>query len=122
MLIYQDNHGTIALANNPVHHARAKHIDIRAHFIRDLVERGTVTLTYISTDFMVADALTKGLPRPKFQQHSSTLLGDNAASTTSSSGGVGSSGLPRWKPLASAESSTLETSTLKMNLHCLQGL
>ena len=83
--IYQDNQGTIALANNPVHHARAKHIDVRAHRVRELISHGDIQLIYVPTDYMVADALTKSLPRPK---HSITLRGDHGATTPSSSGGV----------------------------------
>jgi hypothetical protein len=54
------------LAKNPVHHARTKHIDIQYHFVREKVESGDVQLMYMSTEDMIADALTKPLPRPKF--------------------------------------------------------
>jgi len=37
-MIYADNQGCIALANNPVSHSRAKHIDIRHHFIRECIK------------------------------------------------------------------------------------
>ena len=49
-LIYCDNQSCIQLFENPVFHDRSKHIEIRYHFIRDYVQRGTVTLQYISTD------------------------------------------------------------------------
>jgi hypothetical protein len=32
--IYEDNQGTIDLTNNPVHHKRTKHIDVKYHYIR----------------------------------------------------------------------------------------
>ena len=35
VIIYEDNQGAIALVNNPVHHQRTKHIDIRFHFMRE---------------------------------------------------------------------------------------
>jgi len=38
-MIHADNQGCIALANNPVSHSRAKHIDIHHHFIRECIER-----------------------------------------------------------------------------------
>jgi hypothetical protein len=59
--IYTDNQSAIALAHNPEHHARTKHIDIQYHFIRNCVEDGTTRLEYCPTEDMVADGLTKAL-------------------------------------------------------------
>jgi hypothetical protein len=67
--IFEDNQSAIALAKNPVHHARTKHIDIRHHYIREKLESGDIRLEYIHTSDMVADALTKPLPRPAFEKH-----------------------------------------------------
>lgn len=61
-----DNQGSIALAHNPVFHARTKHIDIQHHCIRDEVAEGRIELTYVLTDKMVADGLTKPLTHVKF--------------------------------------------------------
>jgi hypothetical protein len=61
-----DNQGAIALAKNPVHHARTKHIDIRHHFIRDTIESGQINLEYCRTEDMTADIFTKGLAKPQF--------------------------------------------------------
>jgi len=66
--IYEDNQSCISLAKNPVHHARTKHIDIQHHFIREKVESKEIDVVYMPTDDMVADALTKPLPRPKFSK------------------------------------------------------
>jgi len=65
-IIHADNQGCIALAHNPVNHSRAKHIDIKHHFIRERVERGEVELKYISTKDMLADIFTKQVPREAF--------------------------------------------------------
>jgi hypothetical protein len=46
---------------------RSKHIEIRYHFIRNMVQRGSLKLQYISTDEQVADVLTKPLSRVKFE-------------------------------------------------------
>jgi len=67
-LIHGDNTGALSLAENPEHHNRAKHIDIRQHYIRQEVENGSITLAYIPTDKMVADGLTKPLPGSKHQE------------------------------------------------------
>ena len=63
MMIYCDNQSGIQLSKNPVFHDRSKHFEIKYHFIRDYVQRGAVTLQYISTDEQVADILTKYLGR-----------------------------------------------------------
>jgi hypothetical protein len=60
-IIYCDNQGAIALAYNPEHHARTKHIDIQYHFVRNCVEDGSTRLEYCPTEDMVADGLTKAL-------------------------------------------------------------
>ena len=65
--IYDDNQGAIALAHNPEHHARTKHIDIQYHFVRECVENEKVSLEYCPTADMVADALTKPLARDRHQ-------------------------------------------------------
>ena len=70
--IYEDNQGCIALAKNPVFHARTKHIDIKYHFLREKVEEGVIELEYMPTDKMVADGLTKSLGRIK---HASFIKG-----------------------------------------------
>nr|CCA22046.1 polyprotein putative [Albugo laibachii Nc14] len=59
--ISQDNQGTIALAKTPVYHSRTKHIDIKFHFIREMVEARELEIEYKPTEEMVADALTKAL-------------------------------------------------------------
>ncbi|GJV47975.1 retrovirus-related pol polyprotein from transposon RE1 [Tanacetum coccineum] len=59
-----DNASSIALASNPVHHARSKHIEIDCHFIRDKVKAGQILPQYIFTKNQLTDILTKGLSRP----------------------------------------------------------
>jgi hypothetical protein len=63
--VYCDNISTICLAKNPEFHSRTKHIDVRHHFIREVVKEKLVKLEYKSTDEMVADVLTKGLSNNK---------------------------------------------------------
>jgi hypothetical protein len=65
VLILGDNTGALALAENPELHQRCKHIDIKQHFIRQEVEKGTITLGYKPTDQMIADGLTKPLSTVK---------------------------------------------------------
>ena len=64
--LFGDNQGAIALAKNPVHHQRSKHIDIRYHFIRFDVEEGIVILEYVPSSENYADLFTKPLSGIKF--------------------------------------------------------
>ncbi|KAG5319415.1 COPIA protein, partial [Pseudoatta argentina] len=66
--LYSDNIGAIKLAENPVFHNRLKHIDVRHHFVRGIVDNGEIELSYKSTEDMAADILTKGLPGPKHRK------------------------------------------------------
>ena len=63
--ICSDNQGTLALAHDDVSNERAKHIDIKYHFIRDHVQSGNVDLVYVKSELMVADIMTKPLGRQK---------------------------------------------------------
>ncbi len=62
-----DNQGCIALAKNPTHHSRTKHIDIQHHFIREKLETGEICLNYCPTEDMMADVLTKALAKDRHQ-------------------------------------------------------
>lgn len=64
--IKADNQSAIKLLKNPVFSMRSKHIDVIYHFARERVIRKEVMFTYVRTDHMVADALTKPVPPAKF--------------------------------------------------------
>ncbi|GJZ89748.1 retrovirus-related pol polyprotein from transposon TNT 1-94 [Tanacetum coccineum] len=64
--LYCDNKSAIALCYNNVQHSRAKHIDIRYHFIKEQVENGIVELYFVRTEYQLADIFTKPLPRERF--------------------------------------------------------
>jgi len=61
-----DNQGAIFNATNAVTEKRTKHMDIRFHYIREVVEQGKVRLYFVKTDDNPADMLTKNLARDKF--------------------------------------------------------
>jgi hypothetical protein len=65
--LFVDNQSAIALTKNSEFHNRTKHIAVRFHFIREKVEDGEVVLEYVPTGDQVADVLTKGLARVKFE-------------------------------------------------------
>jgi hypothetical protein len=64
--IFCDNKSTISIARNPAFHGRTKHIELRHHFIRELIAEGKITLKYCSTQEQLADILTKALSKEKF--------------------------------------------------------
>ena len=66
MLIYEDNQSAIAMTKSPQFQGRSKHISINYHFIQDVVMNGTVEVKYCPTQEMIADMLTKGLPKNLF--------------------------------------------------------
>ena len=66
--IYTDNKGALALAENPVFHERTKHIAVKYHYIRQLIEEGTIDLVYINTKDQKSDGLTKPLDKTKFKE------------------------------------------------------
>lgn len=72
-VIYADNQSSIALAMNPVHHARTRHLDVKQHFIRQAVSSKQVKLQYVQTESNVADLFTKPLPRDRHLQHCESL-------------------------------------------------
>ena len=54
--------------------SRTKHVDIKYHLIRNLHEEGIIELKYVPTNQMVADIMTKPLPKADFLKHRSKLL------------------------------------------------
>ncbi|GKA85402.1 retrovirus-related pol polyprotein from transposon TNT 1-94 [Tanacetum coccineum] len=67
ILMYCDSKSAIAISSNPVQHSCIKHIDIRYHFIKEHVEKGTVELYFVETEYQLADLLIKALPKERFK-------------------------------------------------------
>nr|GEX01545.1 retrovirus-related Pol polyprotein from transposon TNT 1-94 [Tanacetum cinerariifolium] len=66
ILIYCDSKLAIAISYNPVQHSRTKHIAVYYHFIKEHVEKGTIELYFVKTDYQLADLFTKSLPADRF--------------------------------------------------------
>ena len=61
--IYEDNQSSIAKTNDGKFQSRTKHIDIKFHFVRDIVARNLLDIVYCESEHVKADVLTKSLPQ-----------------------------------------------------------
>ena len=73
--VFEDNKGAIDLAKNPLSSSNSKHIDVRYHFLRELVGKGDLCVKYLRTEDQHADILTKAIARESFEKHRDFLLG-----------------------------------------------
>ena len=60
-VIYEDNQQTIVWAQDPKHHGRNKHLDVKLHYIREQVAQKTLAVEYVATQNQLADVMTKPL-------------------------------------------------------------
>ena len=67
--VFFDNQSARQFAMNPVHHQRSKHIDIKYHWIREIVALKAIELIHVPTTEQRADFLTKTLPGHVFWLH-----------------------------------------------------
>ena len=66
VIIYCDNTSLINISKNPVMHTKTKHIAIKYHFLRELVQNKKVRLEYVNTKEQLANIFTKTLPNDVF--------------------------------------------------------
>ena len=69
-----DNQPAISIAAGTTSRSRSRHIDFKAHLCRDFVNRGIITLQYVSTDDQLADIFTKQLSPQPFLRHRARLV------------------------------------------------
>jgi hypothetical protein len=73
VVIYCDNISSTLLANNPVYHARTKHIEVHYHFNREKVLAKEIDLIHVSTEDQVVDIFTKALGTDKLRKFQKML-------------------------------------------------
>ena len=71
--IFCDNLSSIRLAENPIFHARTKHIEVHYHYIREKVLKGEIEMVPTKTDEQTVDILTKSLNKVKFEKFREAL-------------------------------------------------
>lgn len=68
MQLKGDNQAALTLVKDAHIHERSKHIDVAYHHIRDLHQKNQIRVEFVPTQDMVADGLTKPLPKPNFKR------------------------------------------------------
>lgn len=72
--LFSDSRGAIALAYNPVQRAASKHIDLADHYVRECLQQGIISVSFVRTDDMIADTLTKQLGKAGFLKHRAAMM------------------------------------------------
>ena len=72
--IFEDNQGAVQLSQNPVSNSNSKHIDVRHHFLRELVRQGDISVSHVPSEDQHADILTKALAFDVFAIHRRFLM------------------------------------------------
>jgi len=84
-MVLEDNQACIKMATNPRGWKRTKHIDVRHHFVRDLVSAGIIDLKGVPTEDQSADMLTKPTTGKSFYKHRDFMLGLDVVADTGTS-------------------------------------
>jgi hypothetical protein len=74
-LVFEGDKSTIHMVENGTDRGKTKHMDVRFHCTRELVQNGTIRLEYQSTVLLVAYILTKAMPPEGFLRLRSILMG-----------------------------------------------
>ena len=67
VIIYCDNTSAINISKNPMMHTKTKHIAIKYHYVRELVEDKEVKMEYVNSKEQIVDIFTKPLPKDAYE-------------------------------------------------------
>ena len=73
--IFEDNVGTLELANTPKLQPRTKHLTVQLHHFRQYILNKTITVEKVDTKYQRADIMTKALTRDSFQMLQQLIIG-----------------------------------------------
>ena len=77
VVILEDNQSAIAMTLGRSVYKRSKHINLRYHYIRQLIANGLIEVRYQPTELQPADLFTKALPHTLFKRHASVMMGNS---------------------------------------------
>ncbi len=86
--IWEYNASCIMMSENPTNRDRSRHVDVKVHFLRDLVRDGHVKLLKCAGTQNVSDTLIKSFPRPVFEKHREYMIGTRVPFSTFYAGTV----------------------------------
>ena len=72
--LFEDNEAAIQIAKHSISNSNSKHIDVRHHFLRELVERKEIEIIHVASQYQHADVLTKALPEREFEVHRGIVI------------------------------------------------
>ncbi|GBE79025.1 hypothetical protein SCP_0202220 [Sparassis crispa] len=67
-ILFEDNTAAISIARDPQFHAKSKHFDVKHHYVREKLRDKYIDIHYCPTEDMIADILTKSLPKPRHEK------------------------------------------------------
>ena len=70
---YYDNSGAVAQSKKPRYHKKHKHIEMKYHLIRDIIQRGDTVVSKIASEENLADLFTKSLSKRVFERHVNSM-------------------------------------------------
>ena len=86
VVLWEDNTAARDFSVEEMHQSRAKHLEIKFTFIRELILKNVLEVRYIHTEQQLADIFTKALDRVAFYRHASTMM--TSETSTEHHGGV----------------------------------
>ena len=72
--VFEENHGAVHLAQNPITNSNFKHIDVRHDFVTELVGSKEISIIHEPSPFQHADFVTEAISRDSFELHRSLAM------------------------------------------------